>query len=301
MRKNRIVGIVVGLLILTLSVFGELKVKEIVAFGDSLTCTGNACIHAENPSTMCLLFPQGKFTDGDVWLEVLADKLGLPQPTASLIGGSNFAYGGATTGRKHSKHLLNVGSQIDAYLERSGRQANPETLYVIWAGGNDLKNKILPADLISNMQAHIEELVHSGAKQFLVPNFPPVGNAPTVKKGISLAGKGLGWLSEKVGLVDDRDQVGGGVISFLEGFAQVGIEFYNNELEIVLAEIEKTYNIKIYRFDSYAYFGYVRNNLHKHGIKDEMELYLYDGFHPSKTGHYLIAHAVYRELHAQSQ
>lgn len=293
---KKFIGLVVGILVLTVNVCG-LNTKKLVAFGDSLSCNGNACIHAAQPSEMCVMYPSGRFTEGDIWLEILADKLGLKRPIPSLAGGDNFAYGGATTGWKYSKNRLNVGSQIDAYIKRSEGRIDEKNLYIIWAGGNDLKNDILPEDLISNMKAHIETLINAGGKQFLVPNFPPIGSTPTANLLIDKLGDGLGWVGKKLKLVPNARIIKKGVKALLGGFAQETVLSYNRELENVLKKLEKqNAEIKIYRFDAYEYFSHIKEHLNEYGMKHEKELFFKDGFHPSSKGHYLIANAVYRKL-----
>ena len=56
-------------------------ITSIVGFGDSLTDAGRL----------------GRFTDGILWIEELADRLRVPIPRASNRGGTNYAFGGAAT------------------------------------------------------------------------------------------------------------------------------------------------------------------------------------------------------------
>src|SRR5205814_1022550 len=61
----------------------------------------------------------------------------------SKIGGSDWAYGGATTGpgTSHHKVVHNVGQQVDDYFTGAANHASSDALYAIWAGGNDLVNE----------------------------------------------------------------------------------------------------------------------------------------------------------------
>ena len=74
------------------------QATNIITFGDSLSDSGN----------------NGRFTDGALWLEVLAKKLNLPIPLPSSSGGLNFAYSGAMSGYDDSSETVHVGNQIKA-------------------------------------------------------------------------------------------------------------------------------------------------------------------------------------------
>ena len=76
--------------------------STIILFGDSLSDTGNV-FHATSavPGTAAIpISPpyfRGRFANGPMWIEELANALGL-QIAPSLDGGTNFAFGGALTG-----------------------------------------------------------------------------------------------------------------------------------------------------------------------------------------------------------
>lgn len=265
-----------------------LEVNGIVAFGDSLSCNGNACIYSENPAPICKLYPQGRFTDGDVWIEVFADHLGLPRPTASLTGGYNFAYGGATTGWNKSPNILHVGDQIEAFLKRVNRKADPKSLYVLWAGGNDIKNNIIPINLISNLERHITDLAKAGAKTFLIPNYRSATQLPLFAAGSTALGYGLEMLA---GYFEyDYDSKG-----FQESFRWVvdnvtdlGITILNGQLKDMLQNLERTLGITIYHFDSYTLFNEMKKNYYRYGLSKNANLFIYDGFHPNELAHKIV-------------
>ena len=77
----------------------------IIAIGDSLTDSGNAFRATSSlPGQAIPVSPpyfRGRFSNGLMWVEHLANAVGL-QITPSLDGGTNFAFGGATTGSKTS-------------------------------------------------------------------------------------------------------------------------------------------------------------------------------------------------------
>src|SRR4051794_6489859 len=67
-------------------------ITGIVSFGDSLTDTGNLYAATGQPPAP---YDMGRFSNGPLWVEYLANQLGVAAPTASLLGGSNYAWAGA--------------------------------------------------------------------------------------------------------------------------------------------------------------------------------------------------------------
>jgi thermolabile hemolysin len=151
---------------------------NIVVFGDSLSDVGNIA-QAPFINTPGPYYWNGRFSNGPVYAETLATGLGLPalkRSTAS--GGTDFAYGGAkTTGTAFPDNLFvqDIDDQVDQYLGT----ANASTLYVVFAGANDLlqgqTNMSVP---VNSLQNSINKLISAGARKFLVVNLPPLGNTP---------------------------------------------------------------------------------------------------------------------------
>ena len=125
----------------------------------------------------------GRFTNGGNWLDYLAHDLGVAAPVASIAGGSDYAFGGASTGAGTTTYapgeaVPNVDSQIAMYLSAHTPTANE--LFTIWAGANNLlignqTNPMVPAQDIAK---EITTLANAGAKQFLIPNLPLLGEIP---------------------------------------------------------------------------------------------------------------------------
>ena len=67
------------------------EITGIVAFGDSLSDTGNTFLAAGIPPAP---YYQGHYSNGPIWLEYLAGRLGVAAPLPSLAGGTDNAWGG---------------------------------------------------------------------------------------------------------------------------------------------------------------------------------------------------------------
>ena len=156
--------------------------NALYVFGDSLSDVGNAYI-ASGGTTPAPPYSNGRFSNGNVWVQDVGAQLGLPV-TASLAGGTDYAVGGATTGAG----LGNLGWQVSQYAA-ANPVGNPNGLYVIWIGSNDLdailssnpSSSVAAAEalgVVSNIDGAISSLVGDGAKNFLVVTVPDLGKTP---------------------------------------------------------------------------------------------------------------------------
>jgi phospholipase/lecithinase/hemolysin len=152
--------------------------SNLVVFGDSLSDVGNIA-QAPFINTPGPYYWNGRFSNGPVYAEALATGLGLPALTRSTAsGGTDYAYGGAkTTGTGFPDNIFvkDIDDQVGDYLGT----ANATTLYVVFAGANDLlggqTNMSIP---INSLSTSINGLVTAGARNFLVLNLPPLGYTP---------------------------------------------------------------------------------------------------------------------------
>jgi outer membrane lipase/esterase len=146
---------------------------SLVFFGDSFIDSGNLGLILGSAGRP--FFPSGRASDGPVWSELLATALGRPNDgRASLLGGNNYAVGGATTGTFNVTLGNSTGllSQVNGYVAAppapsAGRMA------VIAAGGNDFINAAPnPAASIANVIQAATTLNAAGITQFLIPRSP---------------------------------------------------------------------------------------------------------------------------------
>jgi 3-phytase len=168
----------------TVFVFSD-HLTGLVAFGDSLTDVGNrfAATHGTEPASPP--YDEGRWSDGPLWVEYLAAGLGLPGPTPSAVGGTDYAAADAGTALSGYAHngSPNIGTQITAYLS-THPTIDDNQLFVIWGGTNDFGPHSTPdpAGTVANLSAEITELAQAGAKQFLVANLMPLGEVPSIRR-----------------------------------------------------------------------------------------------------------------------
>jgi phospholipase/lecithinase/hemolysin len=153
--------------------------SSLFVFGDSLSDVGNIS-QATFGTTPGQYYSNGRFSNGPVYAESLATGLGLPTLARSTTGGNDFAYGGAQTtgtGGFEGLFIRDIDEQVTQFL--SSRTANATSLFLIFAGANDLiggqTNMTVPINSLANS---INRLVTAGARQFLVFNLPPLGSTP---------------------------------------------------------------------------------------------------------------------------
>jgi thermolabile hemolysin len=161
---------------------------EVQVFGDSLSDTGNFSAVYWNlqgevfpPSP---LYANGRFSNGPVWVDYLAESLGELAPTPALLGGTNYAFNGARAAGASPYGSPDLVTQVDIYLAANNGVADSEDIYVVWAGANDIFFRSSPADTssISNavrgISLAIGKLHGAGARAFVVPDLPMLGQTP---------------------------------------------------------------------------------------------------------------------------
>ncbi|MEH1939396.1 MAG: SGNH/GDSL hydrolase family protein [Nostoc sp.] len=153
--------------------------NEIYVFGDSFSDTGNVFNATNGVSPTNPPYFNGRFSNGPVWVEYLASDLGL-----SFNPKTNFAFGGATTGFQNIglASLPGLQQQIDSFTA-ANQFANPNALYIIWAGTNDYINYFFgtipnPTQAVTNISAAVKSLATVGARDIMVVNLPNLENFP---------------------------------------------------------------------------------------------------------------------------
>ena len=177
-------------------------IDAIYAFGDSLSDTGNLYIGTGGALPLSP-YVGGQFTNGNVWLQDFASDIGVGPVAPSLAGGTDYAYGGAETGVTSfnmaipQTDLLGTTGQL-AQFSATHPTADPNALYTIWIGSNDLGDIIASAPtplqtavdlgiVAGNIDTAINTLAGAGAKNFLILTVPDLGKTPDSLAGGPLA------------------------------------------------------------------------------------------------------------------
>jgi phospholipase/lecithinase/hemolysin len=185
--------------------------KEVVAFGDSLSDSGNHfAVFGESSRQPFEPVPSAPyaigghhFSNGRTWIERLAQRLAMPQVANPALSpsarGSNYAVGQARARANAPEFpLFDFGTQVGLFLSDRNGLASGDALYVVWIGGNDVRDALMAlfvgggseaaqfaaqAIMSGAMQATADgilALYASGARQFLVVNVPNPGHTPAI-------------------------------------------------------------------------------------------------------------------------
>jgi phospholipase/lecithinase/hemolysin len=172
--------------------FADQHFSSVIAFGDSLSDNGN---YYRLVDRLTPLVPQdgspplpyffGRFSNGPVAVELLAEQLGLPL--------DDHAVGGALSGAGNEDPRFpqsGLRSQVQAMVDQRG-VLDGKALYVIWCGANDLlallkgQTSVPPNTVITNAVGNISTsiglLYARGARHFLLPNLPDLGLTPVAR------------------------------------------------------------------------------------------------------------------------
>ena len=167
------------------------KFLALYAFGDSLSDAGNDYAATGGVLPTGFVYSDGRFSNGKVWVQDLAQLLHLGRLTASLNGGNDFAYGGAETGGEtlHTVNPLDLPSQLAQFLVDKTHPVG-NALYTLSIGANDTIDAIsayasnpggATTDIqqaVNNEASFINSLAADGAANFVVLNVPDLGKTP---------------------------------------------------------------------------------------------------------------------------
>lgn len=202
----RLFGVFVFILGFAGSAWGQ-NFSNVVVFGDSLSDSGNFA------SLQALPLGSSFTTNPDpVWAEIVAENFNA-SGLNSLAGGTNYAFAGACVNPATpcAQDLApTVTEQIEQYFFQSGGRADPNALYVIWGGGNDVDGSLLndPGNASSHTLAaasvnvaQIRRLQEAGARNVVAYNLPDIGKTPYA---VNLGARVQGTLTQLVGAYNER-------------------------------------------------------------------------------------------------
>lgn len=200
LRTRVLVGAIVAGLLASQAASAT-QFSQVVIIGDSLSDGGNLSLALGSTTPT-------RFTTnpGETAAELVADGLGHPT-TASLLGGTNFAFGGA--GLVHNSSagpIPTLPQQLGMYLTATGGQADPNALYQVWGGANDIfyltatttDTTALVTGTATAAQTELGllgQLQTAGGRYVVVYNLPDIGKTPSAMAGGAAASAGATQLS----------------------------------------------------------------------------------------------------------
>ena len=227
-----------------------------------------------------------------VWHEQLASLfLGVAPATASLDGGTDYAFGDAETtdgertvtvatgaGNSASIQVDNLNQQVTNYIA-ANPAADPAALYIVWAGANDLFEDDSSANVTAaaaRETAVVRRLAETGVVTILVPNLPPLGLTPEYSSDAATA-------ALTAAAASFRDQLNADLDSLLTSLAA------------------ERFATKIYRLDVFDLFnrltasagldyGFsnITDSAQGAAVKADASLF-WDDVHPTTFGHFQLA------------
>jgi outer membrane lipase/esterase len=297
-------------------------------FGDSLTDRGNAALlntppgadsfsnpPARSPVPYPLVGSDGfvytpvyvppwqrpyetseRFTNGFTWASAFASSLGFPGAAApSLAGGNNYAVGGASVVPLTSPPTLPPSALEQLALFRATHGGttgtfDPNALYFIGAGGNDLRailvGQVTPqagaAGIVGGLTSMAMDLLSWGAQRIVLWNAPDVTVTPqflaAVQAGLITPQQAADFLK----LINDIN----GAIAQLDLLAGVDVFDFAGLIRDAVAQPGKyglaNATLPCGFIDVYSATG---------GACTDAFLF-WDGIHPTSAGHRVIANAM---------
>jgi phospholipase/lecithinase/hemolysin len=322
MGLRKILRIVILLATPLLFTAQALAFTQVIVFGDSLSDDGNIAHRARDlvgfsyPSSN-FNYSDYRFTDDTntspaanlyvgTWHEQLEKTfLGLAVAKNSLDGGTDYAFGGATTkngtqnrtiinnptpfgGGDFTITIDNMGRQITNYL--SSHTPGPNALFILWGGGNDLfddDSAQSVTDTANRVGALIVRLANAGARNFLVPNVPPLGAVPNSFGDPALVA------ARDLASANYRAQLNSVIASTVSSLAAGGITIHVYTLDVWLNLIRV-----LGQPAKYGFVNTIDSAQGASGVNPDQYLF-WDDIHPTTGGHHELANEANRLLRGQ--
>jgi phospholipase/lecithinase/hemolysin len=258
------------------------SISQIVVLGDSLSDNGNVYNAIGYPP-----FPywQGRFSNGPVAVEYLAQSLGVPL--------RDFAWGGATTGVGNyldngtvnqfgTFGLPGMTTVFQGALSAAQFPIDPNALYIVWGGPNDFWNVATPADAslaigkaVTDLVTIVGTLQSLGAGQILVPGMPDMGNTPAL---LALGPLYSGFFT----------QISLGFNQALQANLPPGVQYFDTFS--VLSNLLS--NPGLYGLENVTEPCFTGSSL----CTNPDKYLFFDGVHPTTVGHELLGNLLYQRV-----
>ncbi|MBD2436840.1 SGNH/GDSL hydrolase family protein [Nostoc sp. FACHB-110] len=273
----RLAFLVLIMVLLTNSLGRTQPITQLYVFGDSLSDAGMVFQSTGGMYPPSSTYFQGRYSNGRVWIEYLADRLHLNSKQTN-----NFAYGGATTGNLSSSYVPSLLTQVQSFTQ-THQKANQNALYVVWAGANDylqgVNNSTYP---VENVTTAIASLTNVGAKKILVGNLPDLGKLPATSTNNNAV--------QLSALTQTHNQ---SLRRSLKVLTQ-----QHSDLEIVTLDAHKLYQEAINHPSAFGLSNVTSACLasSQAACSNPDKFLFWDGIHPTTTAHQIIADTAFAAL-----
>lgn len=165
---------------------------SLIVFGDSYCDVGNLFL-ATGGAEPAAPYYDMRFSNGPIWVDHVAGFLGVPLGPY-LAGGTDYAFGGAWVTQPESvTGVPSVPQQVEIYLSQHGGKADPNALYILEGGGNDILDttsgspEALGQEIAEGLANSELLLRQAGARHFVIPDLFNVGLLPAAAGNVSFA------------------------------------------------------------------------------------------------------------------
>jgi cholinesterase len=210
--------------------------NNVIIFSGSLSDTGNfASVNGDLPAP----YYQNRTTNGPNSVDAFASYFGFKaDPSLHLTGvnsGNNYA---VIASRAAGIGPSDLPAQLDAYFQKYGGIADPNTLYLMFIGGHEVREAVyekddakaykLLDDTIKGFKESLVRLIKAGGKVIYAPNFIDLSITPE---------------SRLTNVIERAHKIS---------------RYFNIRFEKMLDRVECKYGIDIARFD---FEGFINNAL----------------------------------------
>ena len=279
--------------------------NRFVVFGDSLTDPGNFYVASGlTVKAPFALIPDAPysigghhFSNGKTWAEQLANSLGSPASGAPALLNpglfTNYAVGGARARPGASPTPYDLTTEVTLFLANFSGHACPDATYVLWIGGDDLRDALVASDpsaataiiiaAVTSIADNVGVLGGAGARNFLIFDAPDISHAPAVTM------LGPGAIGAGAALSASFNSGLGAAIGNLQVLLpQIHITRFNeNTLVSAIVASPAAFGLRD-ALDPCLQFGVIAHPL----CRVPPTFLFWDGIHPTTVGHGILANAV---------
>ena len=252
--------------------------SQVVVVGDSFSDNGNLYALTGGPLPP---YWQGRISNGPVWAEYLAQKLGVPLIDFAWAGATTGVGNGVDGGTVDEPGAFGLPGMTTAFQNAFGAgPIDPNGLYILWGGGIDLRAATNPAEAsvvigkaVTNLVTMAVTLQSLGATRILVLNLQDFAKAP----------------------------------AFLHEDPQI-LQFITQGSLALNQALKANLPPGVHYFDTFSRFADLMANPGDYGLSnvtdplistpgaDPNEFFYWDGVHPTTAAHAILANALFQSV-----